>query len=180
MKPRIITFLKNFAFHTLTLWIVINLFNVVPYIYHSLRDGYYLFTEDKKPVTRWEYFWLQNRHPELLIMLLYVFIVELIYNWLFKRLRWPAYALVCLLTGVFTVTLLSIQNSFAIRQQGILIDTEPVLWIGAYAFGYAIFRDYIHQLKRKKEIQLQHTQNELNALKEQLNPHFLFNSLNYL
>ncbi|PTS92074.1 hypothetical protein DBR11_27640 [Pedobacter sp. HMWF019] len=52
--------------------------------------------------------------------------------------------------------------------------------MAAYAFIYAIVRDYYHQNKNRKLNRIQQADNELHALKAQLNPHFLFNALNYL
>ncbi|WP_256013737.1 sensor histidine kinase [Desertivirga xinjiangensis] len=57
---------------------------------------------------------------------------------------------------------------------------QPVLLGGAYVFAFSLIRAYFRQKKLQTIIQKQQFQNEIDALQAQINPHFLFNSLNYL
>ncbi len=58
---------------------------------------------------------------------------------------------------------------------GVIITTTPIL---AMAVGIKIFKNYIHTQDRVNELETTNLKTELEFLKNQMNPHFLFNSLN--
>lgn len=180
MKKRISSILLYWTAHSTVVWVMINLFTVLPYILYVKTNGNYLFHEDKSPVSVWEYFSHRNFSYDILIALLFLFLVEVNYTYLFTKVRWHLFLGSCLLISIIPFTLLLLHNQNTPRMSGSLSVVKPTLLMAAYAFVYALIRDYLYQLKHKKELQLQQTQNELNMLKSQLNPHFLFNSLNYL
>lgn len=158
---------------------MINLFTVLPYILYVKTNGYYIFHEDKSPVSIWEYFIHRNFSYDMTLALLFLLLVEINYVYLFAKVRWYLFACSCLLIGIIPFALLLIHKE-NIRMSGSLLEVKPTLLMAAYAFTYALIRDYFYHLKHKKTLQLQQVQSELNMLKSQLNPHFLFNSLNYL
>ena len=180
MSQRIKSLLFWWLIQSFGVWLVINLFTVIPYIYFVKRNGNYFFHEDKSPVTAWEYFIQQNYRYDMFVVLIFLLFVELNYQSLFKKLRWPLLVLSCLGISIFTILLLATHHPEKIRIWGMLSLAQPVILMAAYAFGYAIIREYLYELKHKRDVQLQQSEFELNALKSQLNPHFLFNSLNYL
>lgn len=180
MKPRIRKILLNWLAHFSMVWAVINLFTVVPYIYYVNRNGDYLFHDDKTAVSPWEYFFQANFRYDIIVVALFLLLVEVYYVYFFAKLKWHQFAAGGLLIGILSFTLLALHRPDALELLGIWSAAQPVLLMAAYAMVYGIIRDYFYQLKHKKELQLQQAENELNALKSQLNPHFLFNSLNYL
>ncbi|TAE33971.1 MAG: hypothetical protein EAZ91_01260 [Cytophagales bacterium] len=55
----------------------------------------------------------------------------------------------------------------------------PLVFIGATT-GVQVFRRWIGDVRRLAELQTRHLREELSQLKSQINPHFLFNTLNNL
>ena len=55
----------------------------------------------------------------------------------------------------------------------------PLVFIGATT-GLQVFRRWVSDLRRMSELENQHLHEELTQLKSQINPHFLFNTLNNL
>jgi len=180
MNQRIRSVLICWLIQSFGVWLVINLFTVIPYIYFVNRNGNYFFHEDKSPVTTWEYFIQQNYRYDMFVFLIFLLFVELNYQFLFKRISWVGLVASCLAISLLALVMLAIYHPEKIRIWGMLAAAEPIILMAAYAFGYAIIRDYLYQLKYKNDLLLQQSENELKSLKAQLNPHFLFNSLNYL
>jgi sensor histidine kinase YesM len=180
MKLRIRKILFNWLAHFGMVWVVINLFTVVPYIYYVNRNGNYLFHDDKTPVSAWEYFFQGNFRYDIIVVALFLLLAEINYTYFFAKLKWHQFAAGGLLISILSFLVLALHRPEALKVSGIWSAAQPILLMAAYAIVYGIIRDYFYQLKHKKELQLQQTENELNALKSQLNPHFLFNSLNYL
>src|SRR5690606_15385089 len=134
---------------------------------------------DGSPVTGWQYF-MNTTSQSIGIIALFILLVEINYQYLFKRIRLPLFIGSSIATGLVSYTVFLYFDQIRLAQKGILAATEPVLFMAAYAFFYSLIRDYFRQVLHKKDIRIQQSENELNALKAQLNPHFLFNSLNYL
>ncbi len=129
--------------------------------------------------------------------LIYVFFYALIvyYNLLYliphylSRKKFFQYALLLVLT-VVVVTPIKIlvlylrftgipdfQQSLVNNQMLILVSDFSVL--GASTI-FQIVTDWARHLKERQELETQTMQSELNFLKSQINPHFLFNTLNNL
>lgn len=70
-----------------------------------------------------------------------------------------------------------LQNYYLNNQAFIFIST---LFVGTAATIFRIMNEWMVQQKDKKELQSQTLQSELKFLKSQINPHFLFNTLNSL
>ncbi|QIL41211.1 hypothetical protein G7074_19235 [Pedobacter sp. HDW13] len=105
---------------------------------------------------------------------------EVVRQFLFKKRHFIVFIAGCLLTGMISCAGIVYLRPNVFKQQGKLSAVEPILYIAVYAFVYTIVRDYYLQNRNKKLQRIQQSENELHALKAQLNPHFLFNALNYL
>ncbi len=89
-----------------------------------------------------------------------------------------------LLTPVKTIFLYQVSSGnqemqvyYLQNQLYIFIST---FFVGSSATIYRVMSDWIVQQQEKKELESQTLQSELNFLKSQINPHFLFNTLNSL
>lgn len=71
----------------------------------------------------------------------------------------------------------SIQEVFFEKQSIYLFQA---IFVGASSTAFKITQDWLSHERDKKELQSQNLESELNFLKSQINPHFLFNTLNNL
>lgn len=71
----------------------------------------------------------------------------------------------------------SIQQFFFKKQSLLLFQA---IFVGASSTAFKITQDWLSHERDKKELQSQNLESELNFLKSQINPHFLFNTLNNL
>ena len=53
-----------------------------------------------------------------------------------------------------------------------------VLFFGGLGFGARAILEYFNEKDKQKELEKKNLQSELNLLRSQINPHFLFNTLN--
>jgi len=129
--------------------------------------------------TPWQYFVEHTFHDaDSLVLIFCILSIELNYQYLFKKLRLMLFVISCILVGILSLIALYYLNLDRFEDR--YIPLEVVWYVAGYAFVYSVIRNYLHQTGNKKDIQLQQSTSELDALKAQLNPHFLFNSLNYL
>jgi len=180
MKANFKLLFRNWLIQFVAIWTIVNVFSIVSFIYDTSR-GMVITNQDGSSVTVWQHFENNNFHlSDMSLMALFLLLAEVNYLFLFKKINWLLFALTTLSTGTITFITLALINPERVRVMGILAGTTPVLLMGGYALAYAIIRDYIYNIRNQKDIKLQQSKNELDALKAQLNPHFLFNSLNYL
>lgn len=170
--------LTNWIVHFLIMWIAIIAFTLIPYLYHVHLWGNYINNTDGTPVTGWQY--ATNLNKDLFVVALFIFLTEAIRQFLFKKYHFIVFVAGCLLTGIIACAGLAYLRPHVFQQQGKLSAIGPILYIAVYAFVYVIVRDYYLQNRNRKLHRIQQSENELHALKAQLNPHFLFNALNYL
>lgn len=69
-------------------------------------------------------------------------------------------------------------QTFFFENQNILLFQS--IFVGASSTAFKITQDWLSHERDKKELQSQNLASELNFLKSQINPHFLFNTLNNL
>lgn len=163
---------------------------LVGWVVHSgiFLSGFFLFYAERyittthadlRRATPWEYF---IRHAfystDYLHLVLSLLFIEINYRYFFKKLRLPVFLLSCILVGACSLALAYAFTFERFQKWG--VPYQLAFYVAGYALVYAIIRDYIHKIRHKKDLQLQQSKSELDALKAQLNPHFLFNSLNYL
>jgi sensor histidine kinase YesM len=170
--------LTKWIAHFLIMWIAITAFTVIPYLYHVHMWGNYIVNTDGTPVSGWQY--ATNLNDDLFVVALCILLIEAVRLFLFKKYHFIFFIVGCLLTGMISCAGIVYLRPHVFKQQGKLSAIEPILYIAVYAFVYTIGRDYYLQYKNRKLHRIQQSENELHALKAQLNPHFLFNALNYL
>jgi sensor histidine kinase YesM len=151
--------------HFAIVWLVINISYTANYIIEG-RPG------AKTPLEWFIYHTFYD--SDTLVAILFCLLAEINYRYAFRRLNIPLFILTSLLTGIITITVLWLSKYDEKMTFG------PVLFAAGYALLYALVRSSIYNIRHRKEIQLQQSRSELDTLKAQLNPHFLFNSLNYL
>lgn len=170
--------LTNWTLHFLILWIAIRAITVISYVYHVHTWGNYIKNDDGTPVTAFQY--ATNPDNRLFFVALLVLLTEVVRQFLFKKYHFIFFIAGCLLTAMISTAGIVYERPHVFNQKAKLTLIEPILYIAAYAFIYIIVRDYYLQSKNRQLQRIQQSENELHALKAQLNPHFLFNALNYL
>jgi two-component system, LytTR family, sensor kinase len=117
----------------------------------------------------------------------YFNILYLIPNYLSQK-KYAVYLILLFLT-VFIVTPLQIVSRMLIFQapdyEAYLIGNRPWIFLFTFLFivGSTILKiisDWLRHQRERKELETQTMQSELRFLKSQINPHFLFNTLNNL
>lgn len=115
------------------------------------------------------------------------FITEFKDKWTLKRdLAASAAVLIlcCIVTPIKTLIVYSLHNGSP-QIQDLVIDNQiwyfvGLVYIAGVAIVYSIVSDWRKQEREREELQSQTIESELRFLKTQINPHFLFNTLNSL
>ncbi|WDF55289.1 sensor histidine kinase [Mucilaginibacter sp. KACC 22063] len=172
---------RNALIHFAMVWSVLVFSFTARYAYDvALHGTGWQLNVDGTHTTVLQYFLLQATHHEYIVFFIAAFVIEACYKYLFKGLSFYWFAGVCILLGV-AVFLSNLSRSARYYDLTNITDwIGPITLIAAYVLLYCLVRDYFYQRSYYKDLQLQHSNNQLNALKAQLNPHFLFNVLNYL
>lgn len=121
-------------------------------------------------------------------VLVYGNIYYLIPNY-FQDKRYPAYFIllilfVIIITPIYSLALYLIAFDDPIERSALLKLKNYYYFFNLFIAGastvFVIIKDWIFQKKEKRELENRNIQSELNFLKSQINPHFLFNTLNSL
>jgi two-component system, LytTR family, sensor kinase len=108
------------------------------------------------------------------------------FYWIFRRLAIKGFLILMffnlLLTVVYFQSILSILGIFDWKTHGVIVSPIwAALGIGYFSISGIIYRGYHYSIAKKERehvIQVEQSTMELNLIKNQLNPHFLFNVLN--
>lgn len=174
-------FLKNWLIHLVAIWALLNCWYSILYLYRVQLWGVFSINPDGSPVTAGQMLVTHNLHrPDYLYLVPFILLVELNYWLVFKR-----YHLVFFITGAIAAasvaTFLTVFINFdGARNQFPHNYLEPGTAFAAYAIGYALLREFLYQRMYNVKVRLKRSESELHLLKQQLNPHFLFNTMNYL
>ncbi|SJZ63531.1 sensor histidine kinase [Sediminibacterium ginsengisoli] len=169
MKGKVKRILLGWLAHFGMIWVLVNLFHIYEYIINTPYTGR----------TPWEFFVYHTFHDiDTLILMICLFYIEINHQYFFKKRHFFLFVLSSAVVGMVGCATFSIMQHD--NNKDIYIDFGQFLIITVYALLYSIIRNYLHQIRYRKDLQLQQSKNELDALKAQINPHFLFNSLNYL
>ncbi|TDO19552.1 sensor histidine kinase [Pedobacter duraquae] len=169
--------ISGWLIHLGIFWLIIVVFRMSSH-FILVRQGFYQIYRNGRPLTLLEYF--VDIQDDLWKVALFLVLTEVCYLIFFPRVRLPLYALCCIIVGIITFIPVELVRTFSPLENRFIYAVTPVISMAAYGFVYGILRDYFVNAGRRKALRLQQAEHELHALKAQLNPHFLFNSLNYL
>jgi len=174
--------LQNWLFHTLIIWILLNIYYSLSYLYQMNIWGPMTVNSDGSPVTVLQMLSMHNlQHPDYLFLLPFVLLVELNYWLIFKKYSIIYFIIGVLFCGAFASFFIGFVNSLKSAQPKFPVNyLEPALAFAAYALAYSLIREFFHLRLFNVKMRLLRTENDLHQLKQQLNPHFLFNTMNYL
>jgi len=175
------TFLKRFLLHALIIWLLVNTGSWILYIYKVKLDLAYTVNKDGSLISFTESFVQHNlKQPLILWVLLVAFLAELNYRIGFrgKSLLWFIISSKCLGIAGGAVSLLFTAHNQYYPVFAQFIDSAVFIII--YLAGYAISYNFFYGRYQRIKYYQKRSESELNLLKAQINPHFLFNTLNNL
>jgi len=104
------------------------------------------------------------------------------FKWFFLKKRYFSFAFATLILVIIDVAIIILYNNFLYDQSLYIEDwlssIISTLTLVSTAIGLKIGKFYYKQLELTQELQSSQSKLELNSLKQQINPHFLFNVLN--
>lgn len=134
-------------------------------------------------------FLLEGTNVLFYMIITYINIFFLIPSFLSQRRReWTfigSLILACaIITPIKVTTLFILLSDYPQRQEALkseqFLTFLGLVYIGGFSTIYSIIAEWKEQERQRKELQSQTIASELRFLKTQINPHFLFNTLNSL
>jgi len=121
-------------------------------------------------------------------LVVYLNLLYLIPNYLTKNQFWTYLGLLLLsilvITPIEALILYIIYSGNPEAQESVVINLNlyfiPPILIASGSTLFKIINDWVRDLREKQELEKRTMQSELRFLKSQINPHFLFNTLNSL
>lgn len=179
MKAR--KFLLNWCVHVLLLWLLLNGWFSFIYFYKGQLWGLYTLNKDGSAVTIGQQLAEHNLHRfDYFFLVPFVLLVELNYWFVFKKRHLAYFIAGAIFTAAVMLFFTQFINTDGAQNKFPHDYVEPGVAFFAYAIGYGLLREFFHQRLYSMNVRLKGSQSELHLLKQQLNPHFLFNTLNYL
>lgn len=170
-------FFKNWLIHLFIFLLVVNLFNSIDYLIRVQIYGTYHINPDGSPVTLWQRLIVHNfQTPDNLYLIAFTILAEVNHHFIYSRFRWFIFLAASILFSVMIILLFFLMRS---PDSG-LNPFRGGTMVAAYLIGYSLLRSFIKHRLYRLQVRLNHSENELHILKQQMHPHFLFNTLNYL
>ncbi len=123
-------------------------------------------------------FYFMNTMDTLVVITFYLTIPSLLCSYLFSHLytknkKWGCWEFI-LYIGAIILYIYLLSKSWGLVLWVLCFNLRPL------ALGVLLYMsyDWFRKVRRQKELEKQNLQSELKLLKNQLNPHFLFNTLN--
>ena len=178
-KPTAYSFIKRFVVHAVVVWLAVNIFSWLEYIYKVKFNLAYTVNKDGSLISFTDSFINHNIHqPLFLWVMLVAFLAEGNYVFIFRRkgLVWFIASSVSLgvLGGAISLLFTKHLAFYSIGAQFI----ESAIFIKLYVAGYAILYNFFYERYQRILYYRQKSEAELQLLKAQINPHFFFNTLN--
>jgi sensor histidine kinase YesM len=177
------TFIGRWLIHALVLWVATTAYIL---LYYYLRiwenGGYYIFYEDGTPLTLWDKFYdLNVYNPFWVYVLVFTLLVEGLRRWGYERRSFLTFLVGTVLAGLVFFILVSVHVLVIQGRQWESIN-YPVPWaiFTGYAIVYIVLREFIRQKLYRKDVRLARSEAQLQSLQAQINPHFFFNTFNYI
>jgi sensor histidine kinase YesM len=185
----IIKFLTNkrlaYVRHTLFILVVALIYGLL------MPDGMRIYAQ--KVNVSFEAFYIGQCVDMFISLLLVYFNLYYLFPRYFKNNLYTHYLLGVLFSGVlFFIVGYTLQHIYVVyfgKREEFAIQLDVLSFIEFTMFpivflcattGYKVFKEWISDQKRFAEMQKEQLNSELNQLKNQVNPHFLFNTLNNL
>lgn len=178
-------FTKRWLIHALIYWAVTVGYYCFDYYLRIKKAGkYFIFYEDGSPLTVAKQFYNMNRYEyEWLKAILFILMVELLRKYLYDKKKFALFIFSCFASGATWSLMLKGRDHIKFNQSFTIGNTfivDIITDFALYAIIYAVSIEFISQKLYKKEIRLAKSKSELNALIAQVNPHFFFNTFNYV
>ena len=169
------TTFKQWLLHFFMVWAAINVYDSFDFLFKRTSFDHYT-NSDGSPITVFQRLVEHNFYrTDVLYLLVFTFLVELNYQHVFKRYRWIVFTISSLFTVFLMICFFMITSH---KERG--NSLEPAMILFGYTVAYAIFCEFLNHRSHLLKVRLKSSETELQVLKQQLNPHFLFNTLNYL
>ena len=174
--------LKQWIIHLIIIGVVLNIFNTTIHFYKHSSWGVINDYPSISLKVILQYLYENNVNSlDYFPLIPFTLLVELSYHYIVIRRNWGVFVLSALgigtLTALFFMLLRYHVPSFVIYSRYYL---QSSLVLAGYALVYYLVREFFRQRLHHMQLKLNQSEGELRSLKQQLNPHFLFNTLNYL
>ncbi|MBT1710009.1 histidine kinase [Fulvivirgaceae bacterium PWU5] len=177
------TLMAQWLLHALLLWVGATAYILLFYYYRIVDNGgYYIFYEDGTPFTLWDRFYDLNVHNFFWAqVLLFTLFVETLRRWGYEQRSLRSVLLWILFTGFLVAASMGVYV-YIINGQNWKALSDPMPWIlfVLYSAAYIVLRGFIRHKLYRKDVQLAQSAAHLESLRAQVNPHFFFNTCNYI
>ncbi|MES2417395.1 MAG: histidine kinase [Bacteroidota bacterium] len=183
-QPHNSIFFRQWLMHAFFYWAATVGYECFIYYLKLLKHGNYLWHQDGSPTTVWDRFYEMNRYQyNWLWALFFTFGVELLRAKLYSQKKFSMFVFSTIATGIIWSLVKAGYANLKFKQALELtniFNVDTIVNFVAYAIIYAVVREFVAQKLYKKEIRLVKSESEISALKAQVNPHFFFNTFNYV